>query len=93
MLTGLHGFHVMVGVTYIIICVNRYLNKHYTPSHHIGFLLGSNMNDIMIQAQNKNISSILIEVHENSSLYPTNPLLFQTLLLSSKLSLFFIHLS
>jgi heme/copper-type cytochrome/quinol oxidase subunit 3 len=38
MLTGLHGFHVLVGVTYIAICFHRYLNKHLTPSHHIGFL-------------------------------------------------------
>lgn len=38
MLTGLHGFHVLVGVTFIGVCFIRYLNKHFTPKHHIGFL-------------------------------------------------------
>lgn len=38
MLTGLHGFHVFVGVTFILVCLVRYLRKHFTPSHHLGLL-------------------------------------------------------
>jgi len=41
MLTGLHGMHVFVGVTFIFICFHRYLYKHFTIIHHLGFLFAA----------------------------------------------------
>lgn len=41
MLTGLHGFHVFVGVSFLCICFKRYLYKHFTTSHHLGFLFAA----------------------------------------------------
>jgi cytochrome c oxidase subunit 3 len=41
MLTGLHGMHVFVGVTFIFICLKRYLYKHFTTMHHLGFLFAA----------------------------------------------------
>ena len=35
--TGLHGFHVLVGTIFIIVCFFRNLNYHFTRTHHIGF--------------------------------------------------------
>jgi len=37
LLTGFHGFHVIIGTIFIIICFIRYLLAHFTPNHHIGF--------------------------------------------------------
>jgi cytochrome c oxidase subunit 3 len=40
-LTGLHGLHVFVGVNFLLICFIRYLNKHFTINHHLGFLFAA----------------------------------------------------
>ncbi len=36
LLTGFHGFHVMVGTLFSIVCLFRYLVNHFTAAHHIG---------------------------------------------------------
>lgn len=36
--TGFHGFHVLIGSTFLIICLIRNLFSHFTSNHHIGFL-------------------------------------------------------
>jgi heme/copper-type cytochrome/quinol oxidase subunit 3 len=35
-LTGFHGFHVLIGSIYLRICQHRHLLKQFTPSRHIG---------------------------------------------------------
>jgi len=35
--TGFHGFHVIIGTTFIFICFLRYLKGHFTGTHHFGF--------------------------------------------------------
>jgi cytochrome c oxidase subunit 3 len=35
--TGFHGLHVIVGTTFLLICLLRHLNKHFSPEHHFGF--------------------------------------------------------
>jgi cytochrome c oxidase subunit 3 len=35
--TGLHGFHVLVGTLFIIVCFFRNLNYHFSRTHHLGF--------------------------------------------------------
>lgn len=40
-LTGLHGFHVVIGTIFISVCFGRFLLGHFTPLHHIGFELAS----------------------------------------------------
>ena len=35
--TGFHGFHVIIGTTFILICFLRYLKGHFTATHHFGF--------------------------------------------------------
>ena len=37
MITGFHGFHVMIGTIFLIICMIRYLKNHFTPERHFGF--------------------------------------------------------
>jgi len=37
MLTGFHGFHVIVGTIFLVVCFFRFLNYHFTDSHHLGF--------------------------------------------------------
>jgi cytochrome c oxidase subunit 3 len=37
MATGFHGFHVIIGTIFITVCLFRFLNHHFTKSHHIGF--------------------------------------------------------
>ncbi|MEM8871292.1 MAG: cytochrome c oxidase subunit 3 [Pseudomonadota bacterium] len=37
MATGFHGFHVLVGTIFLIICLVRALKGHFTPDKHIGF--------------------------------------------------------
>jgi cytochrome c oxidase subunit 3 len=37
MSTGFHGFHVIVGSIFILVCFIRYLNKHFTRKRHLGF--------------------------------------------------------
>ncbi len=35
--TGLHGLHVIVGTIFIVICLIRLINYHFSDSHHVGF--------------------------------------------------------
>nr|APT41479.1 cytochrome c oxidase subunit III [Viannamyia furcata] len=35
--TGFHGLHVLIGTTFLIICLIRHLQNHYSSSHHFGF--------------------------------------------------------
>ena len=36
LLTGFHGFHVIIGTIFIFICFLRFLKLHFTSSHHVG---------------------------------------------------------
>lgn len=35
--TGFHGLHVMVGSTFLVICLLRLIFHHFTTRHHFGF--------------------------------------------------------
>lgn len=35
--TGFHGFHVIIGTTFIAVCFVRFLLNHFTKQHHVGF--------------------------------------------------------
>ncbi len=37
MATGFHGFHVLVGTIFLIVCLFRALKGHFTPEQHFGF--------------------------------------------------------
>jgi cytochrome c oxidase subunit 3 len=37
MATGFHGFHVLVGTIFLIVCLIRLLNGAFTPKQHFGF--------------------------------------------------------
>nr|AWV84464.1 cytochrome oxidase subunit III [Graptopsaltria nigrofuscata] len=37
MATGFHGIHVIVGTTFIMICLLRQMNYHFSKIHHFGF--------------------------------------------------------
>ncbi|NQU69232.1 MAG: cytochrome c oxidase subunit 3 [Rhodospirillales bacterium] len=37
MATGFHGFHVIVGTIFLIVCFFRAQAGHFTPEHHFGF--------------------------------------------------------
>jgi len=37
MLTGFHGFHVIIGTVFIIVGTLRFLFHHFTREHHLGF--------------------------------------------------------
>jgi heme/copper-type cytochrome/quinol oxidase subunit 3 len=37
MMTGFHGFHVIIGTIFIIVCAFRGYYGHFTTSHHLGF--------------------------------------------------------
>jgi len=37
MATGFHGFHVIVGTLFLIVCLLRAIKGHFTPTHHVGF--------------------------------------------------------
>nr|YP_010471344.1 cytochrome c oxidase subunit III [Illeis koebelei]UVF63302.1 cytochrome c oxidase subunit III [Illeis koebelei] len=37
MATGFHGLHVIIGTTFLAICLVRLLNNHFSNSHHFGF--------------------------------------------------------
>jgi heme/copper-type cytochrome/quinol oxidase subunit 3 len=37
MATGLHGFHVLVGTIFLIVCFFRHSDYHFTRTNHIGF--------------------------------------------------------
>lgn len=35
--TGFHGLHVLIGTTFLLICLIRHLNNHFSKTHHFGF--------------------------------------------------------
>jgi cytochrome c oxidase subunit 3 len=37
MATGFHGFHVLLGSTFLLVCLFRLMNHHFTKEHHFGF--------------------------------------------------------
>jgi len=37
MATGFHGFHVIIGTIFLIVCFFRARAGHFTPEHHFGF--------------------------------------------------------
>ena len=37
MATGFHGFHVLVGTIFLIVCLVRTYKSHFTPRQHFGF--------------------------------------------------------
>ena len=37
MATGFHGFHVLVGTVFLIVCLIRTYKGHFTPRQHFGF--------------------------------------------------------
>jgi cytochrome c oxidase subunit 3 len=37
MATGFHGFHVLVGTIFLLVCLFRALKGHFTPKQHFGF--------------------------------------------------------
>lgn len=41
MLTGFHGFHVLIGTTFIIVCYIRFFKHHFTAKRHFGFQAAS----------------------------------------------------
>ena len=37
MATGFHGFHVIIGTTFLIVCYFRARKGHFKTDHHFGF--------------------------------------------------------
>jgi len=37
MITGFHGFHVIVGTVFLVVCLYRLIKGHFTTDHHVGF--------------------------------------------------------
>nr|ARH53758.1 cytochrome c oxidase subunit 3 [Carpelimus fuliginosus] len=37
MATGFHGIHVIIGTTFLLVCLMRHLNNHFSSIHHFGF--------------------------------------------------------
>nr|YP_010285480.1 cytochrome c oxidase subunit III [Basiprionota bisignata]UKS07051.1 cytochrome c oxidase subunit 3 [Basiprionota bisignata] len=37
MATGFHGLHVIIGTTFLMTCLLRLLNNHFSKNHHFGF--------------------------------------------------------
>nr|AML26722.1 cytochrome c oxidase subunit III [Histeridae sp. BMNH 1274738] len=37
MATGFHGIHVIIGTTFLLTCLMRHLNNHFSDIHHFGF--------------------------------------------------------
>jgi len=35
--TGFHGLHVLIGTSFLFVCLLRHLNNHFSRSHHFGF--------------------------------------------------------
>ncbi|YP_002808594.1 cytochrome c oxidase subunit III (mitochondrion) [Tachypleus tridentatus] len=35
--TGFHGLHVIIGTSFLFICLFRLLSFHFSPNHHFGF--------------------------------------------------------
>jgi heme/copper-type cytochrome/quinol oxidase subunit 3 len=36
LLTGFHGFHVLIGTIFLFICLLRHIAYHFTSDHHLG---------------------------------------------------------
>jgi len=34
--TGFHGLHVIIGTTFLIVCLIRHINYHFATDHHVG---------------------------------------------------------
>nr|UPL65551.1 cytochrome c oxidase subunit III [Artheneis intricata] len=37
MATGFHGIHVMIGTTFLVVCLIRHMKGHFSSTHHLGF--------------------------------------------------------
>nr|AND96372.1 cytochrome c oxidase subunit 3 [Bubas bison] len=37
MATGFHGLHVIIGTTFLLVCLIRHINNHFSCIHHFGF--------------------------------------------------------
>nr|YP_009538057.1 cytochrome c oxidase subunit III [Athyma nefte]AYN60813.1 cytochrome c oxidase subunit 3 [Athyma nefte] len=37
MATGFHGLHVIIGTIFLLTCLIRHINNHFSNSHHFGF--------------------------------------------------------
>jgi cytochrome c oxidase subunit 3 len=37
MATGFHGFHVIIGTIFLLVCLLRAMRGDFTPKHHFGF--------------------------------------------------------
>ena len=37
MATGFHGFHVIIGTTFLTVSLIRAIKGHFTSNHHVGF--------------------------------------------------------
>nr|QXN53077.1 cytochrome c oxidase subunit III [Hemerobius simulans] len=37
MATGFHGLHVLIGTTFLLVCLIRHINFHFSTNHHFGF--------------------------------------------------------
>nr|AGW80441.1 cytochrome c oxidase subunit III [Prosopocoilus astacoides blanchardi] len=37
MATGFHGIHVIIGTTFLAVCLLRHMNNHFSSIHHFGF--------------------------------------------------------
>jgi cytochrome c oxidase subunit 3 len=35
--TGFHGIHVLIGTTFLLVCLIRHLQNHFSKTHHFGF--------------------------------------------------------
>ena len=35
--TGFHGLHVLIGRTFLLVCLVRHVKMHFTEGHHLGF--------------------------------------------------------
>nr|UUC08060.1 cytochrome c oxidase subunit 3 [Parantropora penelope] len=35
--TGFHGLHVLIGTSFLLVCLFRHFSSHFTVSHHLGF--------------------------------------------------------
>jgi heme/copper-type cytochrome/quinol oxidase subunit 3 len=37
MATGFHGFHVLIGTVFLLVCLFRGIKGHFKTDHHFGF--------------------------------------------------------
>nr|AKF78371.1 cytochrome c oxidase subunit III [Nothochrysa sp. YTD-2015] len=37
MATGFHGLHVLIGTTFLLVCLIRHISFHFSKNHHFGF--------------------------------------------------------